>query len=50
MHHGLTSTARNRGARWPYVFLQGGTLLNAEIIKYGYGGLTDSLDSNGELI
>ena len=37
MQHGLTKTARNRGARWPYVFLEDGTLLNAEIIKLGYG-------------
>jgi endonuclease YncB( thermonuclease family) len=36
MRHGLTRTARNRDAL-AYVFLKDGILLNAEIIKQGYG-------------
>jgi hypothetical protein len=30
MHHGLTRTTGNRGARLAYVFLEDGVLLNAE--------------------
>jgi micrococcal nuclease len=32
-----TKTARNSGGPWAYVFLEGGTLLNAEIIRQGHG-------------
>ena len=37
MQYGLTKIVRSRGRTLAYVFLEDGTLLNAEIIKQGYG-------------